>query len=566
MNYPLISEYIEAVRYSEDNFDKLKNLRPVLDHNGNPVMSSGNFSVVFKMKDETTEKCYAIKCFTREQEERDERYKAIVEELKNVNSKYFVSVNYIEKELFVNTLQSDEKEFPVVLMDWVEGITLDEYINNNINNSYELNLLSYYFCRLGKWLLSQPFAHGDLKPANIIVREDKSLVIVDYDGMFVPSLKGKNALEIGSPDYQHPMRSIQTYNRNIDDFSISVIALSLKAIALNASLYSPKTNGLSMSAIDYTNISESEIFTSMLTLVGKSKEISSLLSLFIMSLSQAELHPLYDNLLSMKEPLRSNVTEEDMKNSYIDDFGVRFSNDNKRLIKFPEETKISHYTIPNHVEVICDYAFAKCTRYAFLDSEYPKTIDFPNSLKMIGFGAFGGAAIRSVVIPNNTLYIGSYAFTGSNLIEIQLPSLCNYIGEYAFCHCANLLNVKLPTNIDTIDKGLFAGCELMKKIIIPDNVKTINESAFEGCLCLECVTMSKNIKSIDKDAFHNCAKQSAYNTYSYKGYLDRQVFSNWDLYQESDHLTVNIDIGKEEIFVNFAKNVNIPRFVFLYKF
>lgn len=36
MNYPLISEYIDAIRSAEDNFDKLSNFRPVLDDNGNP--------------------------------------------------------------------------------------------------------------------------------------------------------------------------------------------------------------------------------------------------------------------------------------------------------------------------------------------------------------------------------------------------------------------------------------------------------------------------------------------------------------------------------------------------
>ena len=51
MNYPLISEYVQSIRFSEENFDKLSNLRPILDEDGNPVMSSGNFAVVFKMKD-----------------------------------------------------------------------------------------------------------------------------------------------------------------------------------------------------------------------------------------------------------------------------------------------------------------------------------------------------------------------------------------------------------------------------------------------------------------------------------------------------------------------------------
>ena len=54
MQYPLISEYVEAIHSAEDNFDKLSNLRPVLDDNGNPVMSCGNFAVVFKMKDVIT--------------------------------------------------------------------------------------------------------------------------------------------------------------------------------------------------------------------------------------------------------------------------------------------------------------------------------------------------------------------------------------------------------------------------------------------------------------------------------------------------------------------------------
>lgn len=59
MNYPLISEYIDAIRLAEDNFDKLSNLRPVLDGNGNPIMSSGNFAVVFKMKDINDGRYYA---------------------------------------------------------------------------------------------------------------------------------------------------------------------------------------------------------------------------------------------------------------------------------------------------------------------------------------------------------------------------------------------------------------------------------------------------------------------------------------------------------------------------
>lgn len=63
MNYPLISEYIEAIKLAEDNFATLTNLRPIMDEEGQPIMTSGNFAVVFKMKNTANGNLYAVKCF-----------------------------------------------------------------------------------------------------------------------------------------------------------------------------------------------------------------------------------------------------------------------------------------------------------------------------------------------------------------------------------------------------------------------------------------------------------------------------------------------------------------------
>ena len=96
MNYPLISEYIEAIKSAEDNFEELSYLRPVLGDDGLPVMTSGNFAVVFKMKDEQSEKFFAVKCFTKEQEGRAEAYHQIADALKDVDSPYLVSLRYLD--------------------------------------------------------------------------------------------------------------------------------------------------------------------------------------------------------------------------------------------------------------------------------------------------------------------------------------------------------------------------------------------------------------------------------------------------------------------------------------
>lgn len=122
MNYPLISEYVQSVKFSEENFDKLNFLRPVLDTDGYPIMSSGNFAVVFKMVDESNGKLYAVKCFLREQEGRNESYRLISSELEYVSSTFLTNIQYLEKELFVDTTQGNDTEFPVLLMDWVEGV------------------------------------------------------------------------------------------------------------------------------------------------------------------------------------------------------------------------------------------------------------------------------------------------------------------------------------------------------------------------------------------------------------------------------------------------------------
>ena len=304
MNYPLISEYIEAIKSAEDNFEELSYLRPVLGDDGLPVMTSGNFAVVFKMKDERDGKLYAVKCFTKEQEGRSESYKLIADELEFVSSNYLTPIKYLERELFVDTEQTDETEFPVLLMDWVEGVPMDKYIQGNINNHYALELLSFRFSNLAKWLLMQPFAHGDLKPDNILVKGDGSIVLVDYDGMYVPAMKGQKARELGSPNYRHPLRTIEDFDCHIDDFPLVTIALSLKVIALKPILFKDYSgeNGLLLKESDYIDLKESKTIQEIISFLSDN-ELCSLFGLFLVVLSRKELEVLSSNFFPLKKPI-----------------------------------------------------------------------------------------------------------------------------------------------------------------------------------------------------------------------------------------------------------------------
>lgn len=302
MNYPLISEYVEAIKLAEDNFEELSYLRPVLDAEGQPVMSSGNFAVVFKMKDERDGKQYAVKCFLKEQEGRAESYKLIAEELEFVSSNYLTPIIYLEKELFVDTKNSDENEFPVLLMDWVEGKTLDKYLRENLGDKYALETLAYRFSQLAQWLIPQPFAHGDLKPDNILVREDGTLVLVDYDGMYVPAMKGQKARELGSPDFRHPSRTEGDFDEHIDDFSLVTILLSLKTISVNPALLEEYgvTDRLLFSEKDYRSLSECEKIPKLLEL--NDLDINRLLGLLLLAYTEGNLSNVSFKLLNVVKP------------------------------------------------------------------------------------------------------------------------------------------------------------------------------------------------------------------------------------------------------------------------
>ena len=427
MQYPLISEYVAAIREAKDNLAELTNLVPVPDDHGEPYRSSGAFAVVFKMKDEKTGKLYALKCFTEEQEGRAEAYRQIAEELEYVDSSYITPVRYLDKELFVDSNCEDD-EFPVLLMDWVEGETMEAYIAARHADTHAMSMLCYRFCKLAAWLRSQPFAHGDIKPDNIMVRPDGTLTLVDYDGMFVPAMKGSKSPTIGTKDFSHPLRSVDDFDENIDDFALASIALSLKAISLSPTLYDEygASDRLLFSATDYLDLSKSKAMTALQGLFAD-EDMKTLMSLFLLASAKKNLSmcsfrafsvhkPEAEEILSTKvtekipstevteEMPSTKVTKEELNNAVEDEYGVKYSSDWKRLLKAPSNLK-GEYFIKDGVKVIGNYAFWGCGSLT--------SIDIPNSVTSIGGRAFLNCEfLKSINIPNNVTRIGDYAFSG----------------------------------------------------------------------------------------------------------------------------------------------------------
>ena len=560
MQYPLISEYVRAIQDASSNLDKLAHLVPVLDDHSEPYRSSGAFAVVFKMKDEQTGKCYALKCFTEEQEGRAEAYRQIADELEFVDSSYITSVKYLDKEIFVDS-SCEKDEFPVLLMDWIDGETMETYIAENYQDNYGMAMLCYRFCKMAAWLRSQPFAHGDIKPDNIMVRPDGNLTLVDYDGMFVPAMKGQKSPTIGTKDFSHPLRTIDDFDETIDDFALTSIALSLKAISMNSTLLDTygASDRLLFSENDYRNPSNSKVISALQELMCD-KNFCTLYSLFMLALARKELSACSCRLFIGEKPILSQtiedlsteITEDELKEAFIDERGVKYSKDGRKLLEAPKELR-GGYSVKEGTRIICNKAFSTCTSLT--------SIVIPNSVVSIGDGAFSRCSslsnivipksviclngnpfsdwegmleclsptfiyeddvlfnkdkskiisfrnqkIESYIIPNSVTDIGNSAFSFCrSLTNIVIPNSVTDIGNSAFSFCRSLTNIVIPNSVTDIGNSAFSNCSSLSNIVIPDSVTAIGNFAFWGCSSLSNIVIPDSVTAIGDYAFYYCS-------------------------------------------------------------
>lgn len=564
MNYPLISEYIEAIRAAEDNLASLTYLRPVMDKDGNPIMSCGNFAVVFKMQDIRNGDYYALKCFTREQERRAEAYKQISSALSRVESKYLVSIRYLEYELYVDSSNSDETEFPVLLMDWVDGITLDKYLQQYIGNSFELHDICVEFAEMSKWLVSQSFAHGDLKPDNIIVRPNGEIVLIDYDGMYTPSMHGQKARELGSNNYRHPQREIEVFNCQIDDFSLATISLSLKAISISYGILE-EVDGCESFIFkenDYYDLRKSATFQLIEDLKYEDPSISPYISTFLLAHSQIKLKAenfnfgdvRVSNLLTRGRGDNDTVISFfSRSNEPIDEYGVIYSHDGQLVLDFDysvcEESDIH---IKEGVICICEGAFSSYKKNRNLNIHLPKSLRFftkesldynynrlswdspwfvykdgfiytkdysgcilqhltnaqiDSRVRIIERNCFHYMDVSEIKLPESIQKIKEYAFANATLPEnLSIPKCVTSLGKRAFSKCKGLKALFFNGSINYLGEWCFSFNKELENVIFPEScdIKEISTKAFLYCSNLKQIALPTRLKKINNEAFQWC--------------------------------------------------------------
>ena len=199
--------------------------------NGRLLRYAGGFCVVYPY--ETARRKYAVRCWHTSVDTVQQYQKTIADRIKGFDLPYFVDYKYCE-----NAILTAKGLQPVILMDWVDAKPMKKYIADNLSRPSALESLARAFLEMTRELHEQGISHGDLQHGNILVRPDGSLVLVDYDSLYVLGMDGIPDDIKGLQGYQHPARIHQRYRSAYSDFfSELVIYTSIRTLAKHPGLW-----------------------------------------------------------------------------------------------------------------------------------------------------------------------------------------------------------------------------------------------------------------------------------------------------------------------------------------
>ena len=308
---PSPSDYQDSVQNPATAFvdSELRQGVASVNRLGLPRVASGNFNSVYEIHCGSLR--IAVRCLLRNVGDQQRRYDLVSRHLEGLSLPSLVEFAYLAQGIRVRG-----QWYPVVKMEWVEGAPLHMYVEQNLHNAALLRKLAARWRGLVNSLRGSRLAHGDLQHGNALVIASGDLKLVDYDGMFVPALRGERSIEIGHVNYQHPKRDGDDYDEHLDAFAALVIYLSLRAVAVAPDLWSTYHNGdnLLFRGSDFRDPQSSPLFTHLrgspdaaiisLTQILERSCASTLLT--VPDLEQA-LHMVEDIKLSPSAPLVSSA-------------------------------------------------------------------------------------------------------------------------------------------------------------------------------------------------------------------------------------------------------------------
>ncbi|MEV0683395.1 hypothetical protein AB0I35_05935 [Nocardia sp. NPDC050378] len=276
MRLPSLLNYQSAVAnppIAFRNVDLLRTGEPVRNAQGMPSVASGGFAATFAI-DSASKQRFAVRCFHKQgHDERRlrDRYEHIHRFVAgHPNLTFLIDAVYQADGVMVNGTG-----FPTVRMRWSTGEMLGVWVEDWIEGDQDpvaIEKVRVAIADAVVALRAAGAAHGDLQHGNILVGQDLSITLIDYDGMYIDTFAGTGlpAIEQGHRNYQHPGRGGR-FDSGIDTFAAAVIDVSLRAMRHQPSLWDDfggTGENLIFTARDFVDPENSPVFAALARISG----------------------------------------------------------------------------------------------------------------------------------------------------------------------------------------------------------------------------------------------------------------------------------------------------------
>ena len=199
----------------------------------------GGFAVVYKYRTKSGQ-LRALRCFRVPMNPDTQfRYERIGPYFHMHVPDITATFKYHDTGIVVKEQGKQSQAYPVIEMDWIDGVTLLEKVNElcKAGDRATLKNLREQWMVMLKLMRSARIAHGDLAAVNVMVRANGQMVLVDYDGVYIPDFAGLPQVVLGQIDYQHPQMNQRQFNEYMDEFSSLVIYTALLALEVQPALW-----------------------------------------------------------------------------------------------------------------------------------------------------------------------------------------------------------------------------------------------------------------------------------------------------------------------------------------
>ena len=315
--WPSAAQYNEAIQNLRVTMgdEELRGGEAAVNTLGLPMPYSGGFADIYKVRCPATGNTWAVKCFTKGATGLRQRYAEISRHLDQAQLPFMVDFRYLDQGVRINGVW-----YPIVKMRWIEGLNLNAFVARLVDQPAILDQLFGLWVKVAGRLRGAGIAHADLQHGNVLLvslagSDRLGLRLIDYDGMYVPTLAGQRSGEVGHPSFQHPQRLREgIYSVDVDRFSHLAICCAVRGLRVaGRPLWERFNNGenLLFRETDFAKPAESAVLRELWTL--RDPQARALVGHLTLSLQRPLAHaPWLDELVrdGQVRPLADAVQRE----------------------------------------------------------------------------------------------------------------------------------------------------------------------------------------------------------------------------------------------------------------